>query len=191
MLPVQAKQQLDHRLPCLAVQVAGRLVRQEQAGAGHEGAGDGDPLLLPAGEAWRQMIQSLGQPDLGEQFPGAGFAVGLAAQLRRQHDVLQGAQGGQQQEGLEHEAHLLGAQPGAPLLVQPGERLAEDLYLAAARQIQAGQQAEQGGLAGTGGADQRQCLAGIDLQIDPFKDGETFLAEANGLAEPPDGDNGR
>ncbi|MNE36633.1 hypothetical protein D3C80_1304490 [compost metagenome] len=137
------------------------------------------------------MVQPLGQPDLGEQLAGPGLTVGLAAQLGRQHDVLQGAQGGQQQEGLEHEPHLLGAQSGPPLLVQPGEGLTQDLYLAAARQIQPGQQAEQGGLARAGGTDQRQRLAGIDLQIDPFKDGETFLAEANGFAEPPDGDNGR
>ena len=111
-------------------------------------------------------------------------SLSVSPQLGRQHDVFQGAQGGQQQERLEHEPHLLGPQPGASLLVQPGEGVAEDLYLAAARQIETGQQTEQGGLAGTGRTDQRQRLAGIDLQIDPFKDGEAFLTEANGFTEP-------
>ena len=191
VLAVETKQQFDHRLPGLAVEVAGGLVRQQQAGAGHEGTGNGDPLLLAAGEARRQVVQPLSQTDLGQQLPGTGLAVGLPPQLGRQHDVFQGAQGGQQQERLEHEPHLLGPQPGASLLVQPGEGVAEDLYLAAARQIETGQQTEQGGLAGTGRTDQRQRLAGIDLQIDPFKDGEAFLTEANGFTEPPDGDNGR
>jgi hypothetical protein len=29
------------------------------------------------------------------------------------------------------------------------------------------------------------------MMIDPFKDGEAFLTEANGFTESPDGDNGR
>ena len=57
----------------------------------------------------------------------------------------------QQQERLEHEPHLLRPRSLARSSpVQPGEGATEDLYLAAARQIETGQQTEQGGLAGTG-----------------------------------------
>ena len=136
------------------------------------------------------MVQPLAEADRRQQLASPRLAAGLATQLGRQHDVFQRAQGGQQQEGLEHKAHLLGPQPGTPLLVQLQQRLAEDLDIPLARQIQPGQQSQQGGLAGAGSADQRHRFAAIDLQVDPFKDGEAFLAQAHCLAQALDVDNG-
>ena len=45
-----------------AVQVAGGLVGQDQGGLGHQGPGDGHPLLLPAGELVGHAGELLLQP---------------------------------------------------------------------------------------------------------------------------------
>ena len=64
---LQAEQQVDDLLAGLAVEVAGRLVGQDDLRARAQGAGDGDALLLAAGELRREMIGAMRQPHLGEQ----------------------------------------------------------------------------------------------------------------------------
>ena len=46
----QLEQQVDDLPAGLAVEIAGRLVGQQQRGPADEGAGEGDPLLLAAGQ---------------------------------------------------------------------------------------------------------------------------------------------
>src|SRR5262245_21752247 len=45
------------------VQVAGRLVGQNKIGVGDDGAGDGDALVLPAGELARLVVYSVSMTD--------------------------------------------------------------------------------------------------------------------------------
>ena len=45
------------------VEVAGRLVGEDDVGAGVEGPGDGDALLLAAGQLARAVAQTIGEPD--------------------------------------------------------------------------------------------------------------------------------
>ena len=51
------------------VEVAGGFVGEEEAGTGHEGAGNGDALLLAAGKLVGQVIQPVPQPDAFKHFP--------------------------------------------------------------------------------------------------------------------------
>ena len=44
-----------------------RLVEEQHLRSGHEGAGDGDTLLLPARQLPRPAAGVIGQPDLGER----------------------------------------------------------------------------------------------------------------------------
>ena len=59
-------QRLEHRHDLqarAAVQVAGRLVRQQQRGTVDQRTGDGDTLLLPARELERCVVGARGEPD--------------------------------------------------------------------------------------------------------------------------------
>ena len=119
----------------------------------------------------RQVAQALAQPDLAQQL-ARGLAAGLAAQFQRQRHVVERAHRRHQLEILEHEAHRLGAQCGARVFVRGMDRRAVQPDLAAAGHVQAGQQREQGGLAGTGLADDRDPFAGGDVQADAVEDGQ-------------------
>ena len=55
----------------MRVEVAGRLVGQHQRRVHGQGAGDGDALLLAAGQLVGEMLLAVGQADLVEQMAGA------------------------------------------------------------------------------------------------------------------------
>ncbi len=76
-----------------AVEVAGRLVGEDQRRPVHQRARDGDALLLAARQLVRQVMLPVGEPDRLQR--GAGAATLLrqrqVAVEQRQLDVLQGA----------------------------------------------------------------------------------------------------
>ena len=86
---MQAEQQIDDLLARGAVEIAGRLVRQQQFRAGDEGARDGDALLLAARKL-RRVMQHARRKTHGVE-PGARRIerIGAARQFERQRDVLQ------------------------------------------------------------------------------------------------------
>ena len=53
----QLLQELQDLVRALAVEVAGGLVAEQEGGVGHDGAGDGHPLLLPAGQLARLVLR--------------------------------------------------------------------------------------------------------------------------------------
>ena len=55
---------LHHFLAMLGVEVAGRLVGEDQLGVADQGAGDGDALLLAARQLARPMLGAVGDADL-------------------------------------------------------------------------------------------------------------------------------
>jgi hypothetical protein len=68
-------------------------------------------------------------------------------------------------ERLEHEADQATAQIRARFLVHLFQRIAVEPDAAAVGRIQPGQQAEQGGLAGAGGADDGETFAGMICRL--------------------------
>ena len=95
-----------------AVEVAGRLVGEDQLGLVGERAGDGDALLLAAGQFARSVLEPVGQPD-GVDHVAQPLLVGLlAGEVHRQGDVLDRGQHRQQVERLEDEPDALAAQSG-------------------------------------------------------------------------------
>src|SRR5690606_5657993 len=57
-----------HDLPAgLRIQIAGRLIGEEDGGIGDDGAGDGHPLLLAAGKLLRGVALPAGKADLCER----------------------------------------------------------------------------------------------------------------------------
>lgn len=169
------------------VQRAGRFVSEQDARAGDEGARQRHALLLAAGQLARVVAGAMGQADLRQHLvhPRAVLAPG---QLQRQRDVLGGGQCRQQVEALEHEADLARAQLGPCFFIKTAQILAGQFDAAAAGQVQPGQQAEQGGLAGTGGADDGRAGAFMDGQGDVVQYVDFTLRALHGLADLVDGD---
>src|ERR671911_278817 len=94
------------------VEVAGRLVGEDHLRPPGERAGDRDPLLLPAGQLRRSMLQPETQTH-GVDDGVEPAAVGLAAgEVHRERDVLAGGEHRQQVEGLEHEPDAVAPQAG-------------------------------------------------------------------------------
>jgi hypothetical protein len=162
----QTEHQVDHAPAAGRIEVAGRLVGEQDVGVAGERPRQRHALLLTAGQLARQVIQATAEADLVEQRGGLVARVGAAPDLQRQGDILERRHAGQQLERLEHEADPSGAQGRAGILVERGQVFTEQLDPARRRQVQAGEQAEQRRLAGAGRAENSHGLAGVDLHVD-------------------------
>ncbi len=155
--------QLDlHLLAQLPIEGAERLVEQQQRGLVHQGAGQGDPLLLSAGEL-------------------AGLALGEAGHLHHLEDVADPVGG-----RLAFEALLpkpVGDILGDGHVRKEGVILEDGVDVTAIRRdashiqarntnpslirlFEAGEHPQSGRLAATGRPEERQELANVDLEID-------------------------
>jgi hypothetical protein len=93
--------------PRLQIQLARRLVGEEELGPGRQGAGDGDALLLAARELRGPVVRPAGEADEAEQLVDPAVALDRIGgeQPERDLDVLGGAQDGDEPEGLEDVGH--------------------------------------------------------------------------------------
>ena len=124
----------------------------------------------------------LAEADAAQQLVGARSGVGDAVELEGEEDVLPRGEVAQQLEGLEDEADLAAPKEGEGVLVEVLEGLAVDADGALRGAVEAGEQAEEGGLAAARGAEDGDEVAGVDAEIDAVEHGED--AAAGG--EPPD-----
>ena len=99
-------QQLEDLAAGLRVEVAGRLVREDDGRPAHERAGDRDALLLAAGELGRAVRAPVLQADLVEQVLEEVLVRLRPGEREREGDVLLGGQHRQQVEELEDEADV-------------------------------------------------------------------------------------
>ena len=119
-LGVQPRQELHDLVRACGVEIAGRLVGDEQGRPGDDGARDRHALLLAAGELGRRVVLAADKADLGQRFHREvmTLAGGDAAIDQRQFDILH--RGGARQEivALEDEADIEIAQHGAAVAVE-------------------------------------------------------------------------
>ena len=169
---VELFEQLDDRFAGGAVEVAGGFVGQHDRRPADQGAGDGDPLPLAAGQLGGSGARA-GRPGRpgGSGFGGLGAALGDADAGVEQAvgDVVQHGGVFGEEELLEHEPDAGGAQRGQLPVgqvrhVQPG-----DVDAAGGGPVQGTQHLQQGGLTGPGRADDGDQLTRID--------GETHAAQ--------------
>ena len=111
---VQAREYSQHVLGGVRVQVAGRLIGEDQRGVGHDRPCDRDPLLLPARQLRRLMMQAVTHTDRVQCPFGAPPALcpPQSGVGERQLHVDQCARARHQVEALEDEADLAVAQVG-------------------------------------------------------------------------------
>lgn len=186
---VEFEQQVADALAGVAVEVAGGFIGKQHVRFCGKGTGNRHPLLLATGKlAWR-VGQALAQAYTFQQVPGAFAGVFAAVQLQRQHDVFQRVEAVEQLERLEHEAHVLGTDACALVFVQGAEGLAGEGDFAAAGQVEAGQQAQESGFAGTGAADDSQAIALVQFQAQFVQDSQFTFRAGNHFAKVPRGEN--
>ena len=108
VIAIERLQQVEDFVAGLAIEVARRLVAEEQRRVGHDRARDADALFLTAGELARIVLRAIGQADDLQRDADALAALGLAElrQEQRQLDVALGRQHRQQVVELEDEADV-------------------------------------------------------------------------------------
>lgn len=168
------------------VEVGEGLVEEEDIGADDEGAGEGDALLLAAGElVWLALGVGVHADGL-EGVEGALLAFGLGdfADGEPESDILEDGHVGPERVGLEDHAGVafVGGGVGDVAVVE------EDF--AGGGHDESGDHAEEGGLAAAGGPEEEEEVACVDGEGDVV-DGSGDAAAAHGgvvLGEVLDGD---
>jgi hypothetical protein len=157
-------QQLEDLAAGLGVEVAGRLVGEDDGRLRDESAGDRHALLLAAGELGGPVHPPVLEPDRLDELLEPDLVDLLAGDRQRQDDVLLGRQHGQQVEELEDEADVLAAKPRQGRVVEAGDFRAGDRHAAAGRPIEPREDVHQGRLARAGRPHHGGQLAVIDLK---------------------------
>ena len=139
-----------------------RLVEQQQVGLGRQRARQGDALLLAARELGRVFVLAAGQSDQPEHLVDAlleGLAAG-APLIESVGHVLADIQVRKQGIGLEDDTVVARGRR------QPGDVAARMQDLPAVLPLEAGNRAQQGGLAAARGTEQDQEFAALDRELD-------------------------
>ena len=136
--------------------------------------GDGDPLLLAAGELAGHVPQPVAEADRLQRHGGALPPRGRADVQRdeRGFHVLQGGEHRHQVEGLEDKADGLGPHLGHLGLAQLREVAPVEFDDAGRRPVQAAEHLQQRGLALPGGALDGQPFAVLDDQVHAAQGGD-------------------
>lgn len=175
LLPGELRHDGADLLPALGVEHAGGGVEDDSLRVHREGGGDGDPLLLAAGELPGPLAFGVycAQPHAVEHRPRPRFGLlgGDAAVQEGRHDLVQNLDlrdlGGVVLEDVAHAVDHLGA-PRLPR-VEPAD---PDLALkppAGEARGEPGERHAKGGLAGADGAEHPEHLAPPDLQRDALE----------------------
>ncbi len=165
---VERVEQLHHGVAVLGIEVTRGLVGEEDGRGAGEGAGDGDALLLTAGELGGQVLGAVAHADLLEGLGHALLALagGHAAVGEGQLDVLIDREVADEVEGLENEADLAVADAGALGERQALDGAAVEDVGAVGRGVEEAEDGKEGGLAATGRAGDGDILALADVHVD-------------------------
>ncbi len=193
LLAVETDQKVHDLVAGLGVDIAGRLVGEEHVGFGHDRPGDGDALLLTAGELARGVMGARFEADPRQRFHGErpALPVAHAAIDQRQLDILDRRGAGEQVEALEHEAEIMPAQQRALLAVEPPDLDAVEKVAAARRLIEAADDVHGRRLARARWAHHRHELAFADAEADAVKRAHAALAAPIDLGDVAELDQGR
>ena len=164
--------QLLHQFQNLAhhfgVEGAGGLVEQDHVRIHGKGTGNGNALLLAAGQALGVDVGLVGQAHAGQQFVclgGDGFLILQLQQGRGQLQIFLHSQVREQVEVLEHHAHLLAHSVDVGFV----HLSALELHGAAGGDLQPVQAAQEGRFSAAGGADQADHIAAVNININALQ----------------------
>ena len=149
----------------LGVEVGERLVEQEEPRLADDGAGEGDALLLAAGELAGAAGEQVVDADLAGGVLHAGGDLGLrhAVHAEREADVLLERHVRVERVVLEDHRDVALARRGE------GHVGAVDEHAAGVGDLEAGDDAQRRRLAGAGRAEEGEELAGRDAEVDALQ----------------------
>jgi hypothetical protein len=164
---VDLDQQLDQLPARHRVEVAGRLVGDEDGGIVDQGPRNGGALLLATRKLGRQMVCVVLQPDQAEQLrnPLPHDRSRNSCDVEREGDVLPHRLVRQQPEILEDDADS----PPKPRHLPPAHAkqvVARDRHVSGRRHLLADEEPNERALAGARRADQEDEVAARDLDVD-------------------------
>src|SRR5215469_12679341 len=150
------------------VEIAGRLVAEQDFGIVGERADDRDTLLLAAGKPRRAVSGSRAETDAFEQLRrlAAGAASRDAGNHLRQHHVFERRELWQQMMKLIHEPDMRAPEQGPPLVGEAAAILAADQHRPAVWALEQPRDMEQGRLAGARRTDQRNDFPPLQRKVD-------------------------
>ena len=173
---------LDQRLGA-GVEGGGGLVQEQHRRVAEHGAGDGDALALAAGEVGAaragEAVEAGGElvGELGDGgFAGRGLDLGVGGVEAAEADVL--ADGLVEEGGVLADQREMGAERAEVEVARVG---AADGDAARLRLDQAGQEVEDGALAGARGADEGGGLARLRGEAEAVEDRKLAVVEAHVL----------
>ena len=183
-LALDALQLHLHLLAQLQVERAERLVEQEHGGPVDERARQRHALLLPARQLARRRLLAAGQLHQLERLAHAGADLVLRdlAPLEPERHVVRDVQVLEQRVALEDRVHV------ALVRRHRLDRLALEVDVPRAGQLEAGDHAQRGGLAAPRRAEQREELALPDLEVellDGLEVAERLVTPSNRMALMP------
>ena len=151
-----------------AVEVARRLVGEDQRRIVDERARDRDALLLAARELVGVLLRARVEPHELEHLAHSSGPAGARHLLiaQRQLDVLVDVEVGDQVKALEDEAHVPAAELGELVHGAARQILVAEYVAAARRSIDEPDDVEHRRLAAAGGSHHRDELAALDREID-------------------------
>ena len=182
------EQQFDDVRASRRVEIARRLVREDERRIGGERAGYGDALLLSARKLRGIVPGPMTQPNCVQFGLRAGEGIVRARQFQRGGDVFQRGHCGQQVKRLQHDADAAPPRAGERILVQRGEILSRHLQRAAGGAFQPGQHGHQRAFPAARRAQQRERLSLRHGEVDSLQDGR--VAEGQSEATRVDGMRG-
>ena len=172
---VDLVQEIHDLLRGRRVEVAGRLVGEDQARRDGERPGDGDALLLAARQLRGQMVQARRQPHAADVLLDPPLALGRreAAIAQRDVDVVEDVEVGDQVEALEDEADLLVADARLLAVREPRDVDAVELVGSGGEGVEQAGDVQERGLARA-----RRAAHGDELAL---FDGERDVMQGPGL----------
>ena len=187
-LRAEAREDLHHLVARGRIEIAGRLVGEQQRRLRHQRAGDRHPLLLSAGQLVGMMFGAIGEAHGLERRHGALAAFrrlddALAGVEQRQLDVLDRRRARQQVEALKHEADRFVANPGELVGRQRRHVTAVQDVTAARRPVEAAEDVHEGRLARAGRSDDRDELGRGDRHGDAAQGMHHVIADVIFLGE--------
>ena len=153
------------------IEIAGGFVGKEDLRLIDEAAGDGDALLLAAGELVGHVVGAIGEADNLQAVHGAfanlvgrGFAV--AAVEHGEFDVFEGGGAREEVKTLEDEAQLLVAEIGQFVAVESVDVDAVEQVGAFGLPVEAAEHVHEGRLAGATRAHEGDEFTALDVETD-------------------------
>src|SRR5438034_664070 len=171
-LAVECEEELDDRGTRRRVEVARRLVGEQQRRCPRDRARQRHALLLTARELHGIVMTALAESDLVQQGERARAHVRRTGELEGDRDVLGGGERRDQVVRLEDEADAVAPEPRERVFAEPRQAHAIDRNRTARRCIEAGDEPEQRRLAAARRPGDRHALAARDVEAHAVEDGD-------------------